>query len=82
MSQIPDSNQASRKKLIDEIEKARLEMNLCEKAFQWAENDPDAVELAITRKQAAIEHFEFLIKQAKKAGLKLDRNQLIAKVLK
>lgn len=82
MTQSPDSNQESWKNLIDEIEKARLEIDLSEKAFQWAQNNPEAVDLAITKEQAAIEHFDFLIKQAKKMGLKLDMNQLIAKVLK
>jgi len=68
--------------LIEEIEKALLEINLSEKAFQWAQNDPDAVDLAIAKKQAAMQHYDFLIKQAKKAGLKLDKGQLIAKILK
>ena len=82
MAKSPDSNRESWKNLIDEIEKARLEIDLSEKAFQWAQNDPEEVDLAITRKQAAAEYFDFLSKRAKKMGLKLDKNQLITKVLK
>lgn len=82
MTQSLDSNKERGNSLIEEIEKALLEINLSEKAFQWAQNDPDAVDLAIARKQAAVQHFDFLIKQAKKAGLKLDKSQLIAKLLK
>jgi len=82
MTQSLDSNKERGNNLIEEIEKAILEINLSEKAFQWAQNDTDAVDLAIARKQAAIQHFDFLIKQAKKAGLKLDKKQLIAKIIK
>ena len=82
MAKSPDSNRESWKNLIDEIEKAQLEINLSEKAFQWAQNDPEEVDLAITRQQAAVEYFDFLTKKAKKMGLKLDKNELITKVLK
>ena len=82
MAKSPDSNRESWKNLIDEIEKARLEIDLSEKAFQWAQNDPEEVDLAITRQQAAVEYFDFLTKKAKKMGLKLDKNELITKVLK
>ena len=82
MTKSLDSNKERGNNLIEEIEKALLEINLSEKAFQWAQNDNDAVDLAIARKQAAMQHFDFLIKQAKKAGLKLDRKQLIGKILK
>lgn len=82
MTKSLDSNKERENNLIEEIEKALLEINLSEKAFQWAQNDPDVIDLAIARKQAAIQHFDFLIKQAKKAGLKLDKSQLIAKILK
>lgn len=82
MTQSLDSGRGPENKLMEEIEKALLEIELSEKAFQWAQNDADKVDLAIARKQAAIRHFDFLIKQAKKAGLKLDRKQLIEKILK
>lgn len=82
MVKSPDSNRERWKKLKDEIEKAQLEINLSEKAFQWAQNDPEEVDLAITRQQAAVEYFDFLTKKAKKMGLKLDKNELITKVLK
>ena len=35
----PDNNQCL-SSLVDEIEKARYEMELSENAFQWAQNDP------------------------------------------
>jgi hypothetical protein len=82
MAKSPDSNQEGWKNIIDEIEKALLEIDLSEKAFQWAQNDPEEVDLAITRKQAAVEYFNFLTKKAKKMGVKLDKNQLVTKVLK
>ncbi|NLU09972.1 MAG: DUF2508 family protein [Tepidanaerobacter acetatoxydans] len=82
MTQTSDTNYENPEALIAEIEKACLEMYLSERAFQWAQNDSEAVDLAIIRKQAAVEHFDFLIKQAKKTGLKLDKNQLINKILK
>lgn len=82
MTQSHDSSKEREEKLIREIEEAILEINLSEKAFQWAQNDPDAVDLAIARKQAAIKHFDFLIKQAKNVGIKLDKGHLIAKILK
>ena len=82
MTQSLGSSKDRETNLIEEIEKALLEINLSEKAFQWAQNDPDAVDLAIAKKQAAMQHYDFLIKQAKKAGLKLDKGQLIAKILK
>lgn len=82
MTQSLDSSWDRENNLMNEIEKALLEIELSEKAFQWAQNDADEVDLAIARKQAAIQHFDFLIKQAKKAGLKLDRKQLIEKILK
>jgi|GEM_PF-2190389 len=82
MTQILDSSRERVDKLIEEIEKALMEIELSEEAFQWAQNDNDAVDLAIARKEAAIQHFDFLIKQAKKVGLKLDRKQLIEKILK
>ncbi|HHY41383.1 MAG TPA: DUF2508 family protein [Thermoanaerobacterales bacterium] len=82
MTQSLGSSKDREANLIEEIEKALLEINLSEKAFQWAQNDPDAVDLAIAKKQAAMQHYDFLIKQAKKAGLKLDKGQLIAKILK
>lgn len=82
MTQILDSSRERVDKLIEEIKKALMEIELSEEAFQWAQNDNDAVDLAIARKEAAIQHFDFLIKQAKKVGLKLDRKQLIEKILK
>ncbi|MDD2503497.1 MAG: DUF2508 family protein, partial [Clostridia bacterium] len=80
MVQSSDSNQKICKDLLDEIDKARLEIELSEKTFQWAENDPEAIDLAITRKRAAVEHFNFLIKQAKKINLKLEKEDLINRV--
>ena len=82
MDKSPDSNQESWKNIIDEIEKALREIDLSEKAFQWAQNDQEEVDLAIARKKAAVEYFNFLTKKEKKMGVKLDRNQLMTKVLK
>jgi len=82
MNQSLDSSKEYGNNLMEEIEKAIIELKLSEKAFQWAYNDNDAVDLAILRKQVAVQNFEFLIKQAKKAGIKLDRKKLIEKILK
>ena len=65
MEKSPDSNQDSKKYLLQEIDRARLEITISENAFQWVQNDPVAIDLAITRKKAAVEHFNFLIIQAK-----------------
>ncbi|HHV18219.1 MAG TPA: DUF2508 domain-containing protein, partial [Thermoanaerobacterales bacterium] len=63
MDKSPDSNQESWKNIIDEIEKALREIDLSEKAFQWAQNDQEEVDLAIARKKAAVEYFNFLTKK-------------------
>lgn len=81
MATKPDSNQSMRS-LFNEIEKAKHEMELSENTFQWVQNEPGAVDLAITKKQAAVEHYNFLIRQAKKMGLKLNNKELINKLLK
>ena len=50
MTQTSDINYENPEALIAEIEKACLEMYLSERAFQWAQNDSEAVDLAIIRK--------------------------------
>jgi len=67
---------------LEEIEKARLEIDLAEKAFQWVKNDPEAVDAALSRIEASIEHYNFLIKQAKQIGISLNNKDLYARVLK
>lgn len=65
-----------------QIEKAREEINLAERAFQWVKNDPEAVDAALSRIEAAVEHYNFLIKQAKQLGVSLDKKVLYSKLLK
>ncbi|MCR4431872.1 MAG: DUF2508 family protein [Tepidanaerobacteraceae bacterium] len=68
--------------LLEEISRARKEIELAEKAFQWAKNEPEAVDAALCRMEASIEHYNFLIKQAKRAGISLSDKDLFAMVLK
>ncbi|AYO30036.1 MAG: hypothetical protein PWR06_2722 [Thermoanaerobacteraceae bacterium] len=67
---------------IEEIENARVEIELAERAFQWVKNDPEAVDAALSRIEASIEHYNFLIKQAKQMGISLDKKVLYSKLLK
>jgi hypothetical protein len=67
---------------IEEIENARVEIELAERAFQWVKNDPEAVDAALSRIEASIEHYNFLIKQAKQLGISLDKKVLYRKLLK
>ncbi|RKL63435.1 DUF2508 family protein [Thermoanaerobacteraceae bacterium SP2] len=67
---------------IEEIENARVEIELAERAFQWVKNDPEAVDAALSRIEASIEHYNFLIKQAKQLGISLDKKVLYSKLLK
>lgn len=67
---------------IEEIENARVEIELAERAFQWVKNDPEAVDAALSRIEASIEHYNFLIKQAKQLGISLNKKMLYSKLLK
>jgi hypothetical protein len=79
----PDRNREKlEKKLLEEIEKARKEIQMSERAFQWAKKDSAAIDAAILRMQAAVEHFTFLLQQAKKLGIKEDKKRLYEKLLK
>jgi hypothetical protein len=78
MTQSPDRDQKMwEEKIIKEIEKAVSELDHSEIAFQWVGNDPDAVDAAISRIDAAINHYNFLIKQAKRMGISADRKMHI-----
>ncbi len=81
MAKKPDNCHKNRESVIKEIEKALLEINLAESAFQWAQNNQKEVDLAIMRKRAAVEYFDFLIKKAKEMEVKLEKNQLLSKVI-
>lgn len=83
MVQSPDSNQEDLDvRLFEEIDKALLEMKLSENVFQWAENDPDAVDYAIRRNEAAVKHYSFLLRQAKKLGVKISNDDLMQKIIR
>lgn len=83
MTENPDRNRVKwEESFLEEIEKARLEIDLAEKAFQWAKNDPEAVDAALARIEASIGHYNFLIKQAKQEGVSLNNADLYARVLK
>jgi len=83
MTENPDRNRVEWEEgFLEEIEKARLEIDLAEKAFQWVKNDPEAVDAALSRIEASIGHYNFLIKQAKQAGISLNNTDLYARVLK
>lgn len=66
---------------LEEIEKALKEKELSEKAFKWVKNEPEAVDAAISRYKAAIDYYDYLIKQAKKQGITLDKKAVYKKIL-
>lgn len=66
---------------VKEIEKALEEKKLSEKAFEWVKNDPDAVDAAISRLKAAVDNYNYLIKQAKKLGISLDKESIFRKII-
>lgn len=66
---------------LEEIEKALEEKKLSEKALEWVKNEPDAVDAAIYRHKAAIDNYDYLIKQAKKLGIALDKKTVYRKIL-
>ncbi|TYP57667.1 DUF2508 family protein [Thermosediminibacter litoriperuensis] len=67
--------------LIEEIEKARQEMQLAEKAFQWVQNDPAEVDAALSRMEAALARYNSLIKQAKDMGITIDKITMYSQLL-
>lgn len=77
-----DYKQEDWQNIIDEIDKALLDIDLSENAFQWVQNDKNLVDVAITRKQVATEYLNFLLQKAKIMGVKLNKEQLAAKILK
>lgn len=82
MSQNPGKNNDKwRESFIEEIEKARAEIDLAERAFQWVRSDPGAVDAALSRIEAAIDHYNFLIKQAKEQRVVLDEKIMYSKLL-
>ena len=71
-----------KKEFIVELERARKELILSEKAFSWVENDPEAVDAALSRIDAARKHFSYLVKKAKELGIKPDKKTVYEKLLK
>jgi len=71
-----------KEEFIDELERARKELILSEKAFTWAENDPEAVDAALSRMDAARKHFGYLVKKAKELGIKPDKKTVYERLLK
>jgi hypothetical protein len=70
MANCPDRNQNNwEEKLIKEIKSAQKELYDAQLAFEWAENDPKAIDAAISRMQAANNYYDFLLKQAKKLNI-------------
>lgn len=83
MTRSPDSNRVDDEtRLFEEIDEALQEIELSEQAFQWAQNIPEAVDYAIRRREAAIKHYDFLINQVKKSGVKLTKDELIMKIIR
>lgn len=68
--------------ILKEIEKAIEEKRLSEEAFEWAKDDPDAIDAVISRMEAAMENYNYLLKQAKKMGISLNKQTLLEKILK
>ncbi|MDI3482092.1 MAG: hypothetical protein PWQ97_1747 [Tepidanaerobacteraceae bacterium] len=67
---------------LEEISRARKEIELAERAFQWTANDSEAVDAALSRIEASIERYNFLIKQAKQMGIYLSDKALYAMIVK
>lgn len=83
MIENPDRNRKRwEDSFLEEIERARIEIELAEKAFQWMKNDPEAVDAALSRMEASVEHYNYLIKQAKQLGISLDEKTLYSRLLK
>lgn len=68
-------------KFFSDLEKALIEFKLSEKSFEWVKNDPDGVNAAVSRLDAAIQQLNFLIKQAKEHNLSVDKKDLFKKIL-
>lgn len=58
------------KEIIDAIENAKIEMEVARSAFQYASDD-NLIEALIYREHDINARYEYLIKQAKKRGLKV-----------
>lgn len=71
-----------KKEFFEELERARTELILSEKAFTWVENDPEAVDVALARIDASRKHFSYLVKKAKELGLKPDKKTVYQRLLK
>ncbi|HHW03845.1 MAG TPA: DUF2508 family protein [Thermoanaerobacterales bacterium] len=83
MIENPDRNRKRwEDSFLEEIERARIEIELADKAFQWMKNDPEAVDAALSRMEASVEHYNYLIKQAKQLGISLDEKTLYSRLLK
>ncbi|MCG0275217.1 MAG: DUF2508 family protein [Thermosediminibacteraceae bacterium] len=67
---------------LKEIEDARREMQFAEKAFQWVRNDPEEVDAALARLEAAKVRYNLLIKKAKDMGIKIDKITMFSLLLK
>jgi len=65
-----------------ELERARRELVLSEKAFNWVENDPEAVDAVLSRIDAARKSFSYLVKKAKELGIKPDKKTTYERLLK
>lgn len=61
------------KSILKEIEEAKKELQIAEKAFQWAKNEPEEIDAAIARLEAAMIRYNVLIRKAKDMGIKLDK---------
>jgi hypothetical protein len=58
------------KPILKEIEEAKKELQIAEKAFQWAKNEPEEIDAAIARLEAAMIRYNVLIRKAKDMGIK------------
>jgi len=82
MTESPDRNRDKwDQSFLEEIERTRIEIELSEKAFQWVKNDPEAVDAAISRMEAAVGRYNVLIKQAKELGIMADKKSVYEKLL-
>lgn len=64
------------KELVKAIEEARDELNNTRLYFESVK-DPQLVDYAIYKEQAAKARFAFLLKQAKKSGIKIDASFML-----
>lgn len=64
-----------KEKILQLIEIAKLEMNIARENFNYLD-EPKLIEMSIYQEQAAKSKFEYLISEARKKGIKVEKTQV------